>query len=118
MTELKKRKMDKTKSFEDQALCQTALKLSFDEVMTYAQSAGEEIIFLTTLSHFFQNYKKSITMEESVRNFAYRLVSMNSDQGDWFFEELISLNANQNELLTLISKAAPSFYRYLCMTLP
>ena len=51
-------------------------------------------------------------MEESVRNFAYRLVSMNSDQGDWFFEELISLNANQNELLTLISKAAPSFYRY------
>ena len=38
---------------------------------------------------------------------------MNSDQGDWFFEELISLNANQNELLRIISEAAPSFYNHI-----
>ena len=41
------------------------------------------------------------------------MVSINSDQGDWFFGELISLNSNQNELLRIISEAAPSFYNHI-----
>ena len=113
LIELKKRSMDETRSFKDEATCRKALELSFDEVLTYARSAGEEIIFLTTLTHFIRNYQKSIKMEETVRTYAYKLVSMNSDQGDWFFEELISLNANQNELLRIISEAAPSFYNHI-----
>ena len=102
--------MDETRSFKDEATCRKALELSFDEVLTYARSAGEEIIFLTL---FIRNYQKSIKMEETVRTYAYKLVSINSDQGDWFFGELISLNSNQNELLRIISEAAPSFYIHI-----
>ena len=105
--------MDETRSFKDEATCRKALELSFDEVLTYARSADEEIIFLITLTLFIRNYQKSIKMEETVRTYAYKLVSINSDQGDWFFGELISLNSNQNELLRIISEAAPSFYIHI-----
>ena len=105
--------MDETRSFKDEATCRKALELSFDEVLTYARSADEEIIFLITLTLFIRNYQKSIKMEETVRTYAYKLVSINSDQGDWFFEELVSLNSNQNELLRIISEAAPSFYNHI-----
>ena len=86
---MKKRRNDETKSFKDAEICIKALELSFLEVKSFAEQNDNRLIFLTLINLFFQNYEKSLKMEEFVKQASYKLVSTISDKGDWFFEELV-----------------------------
>jgi hypothetical protein len=91
---------------------QKALELSFEDIKTFMDQNQDSsrLVFLIIIKLFFKNYSNSLNMEEFVKGASHKLVSTNSDQGDWFFEELVSLQYNQKKLLHLISELVPNYF--------
>ena len=100
--------------FSESVLSEKAVELAMGELVQFAQN-GEtsRLLFLNLVGLFIQKYSKSLTMEAFVATAGHKLASTNSESGDWFFEELKSLYANQRELVTISAKIAPELMSHL-----
>jgi hypothetical protein len=84
-----------------------------EELVVFTSENDVRLPYLVLVNLFVQNYAKSLTMEGFVANAGHKLASTNSECGDWFFEELRSLYANQREIITIGATIAPDYISQL-----
>ena len=98
LQELNRRKCQEDMVFKESELSEKAIELATAELEQFTHQHDPRLAYLILVGVFIQNYTKSLTMEGFVANAGHKLASTNSECGDWFFEELRSVYANQHAL--------------------
>jgi hypothetical protein len=66
--------------------------------------ANEYFIMLTVFNYLNENLKKWSIMENAIVQAKDQLLNLNSKDGDWFIEEILSLILNCEHLMSLLAK--------------